>query len=436
MTKVKWFVSTLVLLAVASGCSTKSESGSQPEAAAKETIAPVTLKAYFYQPGFTPEDFKEKLQTALQMKFPQISYDLIPLSKDTDIEKLIASGTIPDIIFAGEKEVPKLTSLDAIEDLNALIKKYKIDMEQFEPVAVNSIKKYSDTGETKALAFALQYYATFYNKNIFDKFGVNYPKDGMTWDQLIQLGKPMTKKEDNIQYYGILAGNASGLAQKYGLQIVDPKTNKSTFTSEAYQKLFAFAKQIYSNPEMLPPMAKMNTLNPVFTQDQNLAIFPWYGDGVINTLDQLQKSGKAMNWDMVSHPSMAETPGKSHELSFRSLVVTKQSQHKDAAFQVAAYIATSSDIQTDLSKNGYASSLKEEKFKKVFGEKREVLKGKNVAAIFKTTPLDIHKYTNYDDVAKKPLDAAFYEFLTGSIDANTALRKAEEGANAAISQAK
>ena len=425
-----------ILLAIAfNGCGKNAEEAAG-DSVGKDSNEPVKLKVYFFQPGFLDTDFQAKFLPYLEKKFPHISYELMNPTKGVTFQDFVAASDIPDIIFAGEKEVPQLSVLGVPEDLNAMIKEYKIDMNQFEPIATKTIQNYSDKGETLALVYALQYYATFYNKDIFDKFGVSYPKDGMSWDDLIELGKKLTRNEGGVQYYGLQAGSAAALAQKFKLELADPKTKKALLDTDGWRKMLALGQQIYGIPGNLPPIDKLNVVTTVFTGDRNVAIGVWYGDGMINNLERLRREGKPMNWDMTSHPSVKEFPGMSHELSFRSTVISKTSKYKKQAFQVAAYIATSPETQMQLSKDGYRTAMKDDQYKKVFGENIEVLKGKNVAAIFKTTPLEIHHINDYDDAVKKAMNQPFYDFFSGKLDMNTAIRIAQEAADKAIADMK
>jgi multiple sugar transport system substrate-binding protein len=85
-----------------------------------------------------------------------------------------------------------------------------------------------------------------------------------------------------------------------------------------------------------------------------------------------------------------------------------------------------------LAKDAFGPAMKADTYKQQFGVNREVLKGKNVAAIFKTSPLDIHHINKYDSVVKKALDQPFYDFVSGKTDENTAIRTAQEAADKAI----
>jgi multiple sugar transport system substrate-binding protein len=59
-------------------------------------------------------------------------------------------------------------------------------------------KHYSPKEKIFALPMTLGYYVMYYNNNIFDKFGVSYPKDGMTWDDVAALAKKVSHLESGL----------------------------------------------------------------------------------------------------------------------------------------------------------------------------------------------------------------------------------------------
>lgn len=419
-----------------SGNSAEGGGTSTPAPADKTNNEPATLKVYFLQNGFVDTDFNEEFQPFLSNKFPNIKFELINPTKGVAIEDIVASGDIPDLISSSETDVAVLKTLNIPLDLNPMIKQYKVDMNSFYPVVNSSVKRLGDNGETYTMMFGMQNFATFYNKDIFDKFGVTYPKDGMSWDDLIGLAKKLSREADGQTYYGLQVGNAGSLVRLFDQDIVDEKTQKALIDTPGWKRIFDLGKTLYTFPGNLAPKAKYNTVGAMFYKDQNVAMTPYYTDGYINNLEKMLEDGKPMNWDMSTHPSMADAPGKSHEMNMRSFVVSRTSKYKDQAFQVAAFIATSPEIQGKLSQNAYGVALKDDKYKKMFGQNRKVLQGKNIDAIFKTTPLDIHHISKFDDPVRKAIDPAFYDFLSGVTDENTAIRQAQEAADKAIADAK
>jgi multiple sugar transport system substrate-binding protein len=74
-----------------------------------------------------------------------------------------------------------------------------------------------------ALPFSMNYGMTIYNKDIFDKFGIPYPKDMMTWNEMLDLGKKLTKLEQGVQYVGIDPGPIDQLKEQYSLPYVNER---------------------------------------------------------------------------------------------------------------------------------------------------------------------------------------------------------------------
>ena len=71
-------------------------------------------------------------------------------------------------------------------------------------------------------------YGLFYNKEVFDLFGVPYPTDNMTWDDIIDLAKKTTGTRDGNQYVGLEFGSDTVDAALLQLSttLTDPDTGR------------------------------------------------------------------------------------------------------------------------------------------------------------------------------------------------------------------
>jgi multiple sugar transport system substrate-binding protein len=59
------------------------------------------------------------------------------------------------------------------------------------------------------------------NKDIFNKFGVDYPQDEMAWSQTLDLAKKLTRTEGGIRYIGVSIGAPQALLRQYSLPVLD-----------------------------------------------------------------------------------------------------------------------------------------------------------------------------------------------------------------------
>ena len=77
----------------------------------------------------------------------------------------------------------------------------EIDIEKDYPSMLSNL--YIRNGEVYAIPKDFDTIAVWYNKKIFDDAGVEYPKDGWTWDEMIETARKLTDSDKGI--YGITA---------------------------------------------------------------------------------------------------------------------------------------------------------------------------------------------------------------------------------------
>jgi multiple sugar transport system substrate-binding protein len=387
---------------------------------------PITLKVYPHSVQLAEDEFKRLMADPVKQKFPNVTLELMKAVPGANIEDFVVSGNFADIVFTGTG-IRAFTAVNLAANLDPYLKRYNVDINRFEPQSIADLKAYTKDGSLVALPFSINFGALFYNKDIFDKFAVPYPKDGMTWDEAIALGKKLTRVEDGVQYYGLNAQTVHHQATQLSLTYVDPKTNKASFLTDDWKKLF----QTYAQISELSTNLNKKGPNMLFLQDRTLAMFADYG-AKIGQIEELQAQGKPFNWDMVTVPVYPSKPDKSFGFVSQSFLLSEISKNKEAAFQVINYL-TSEENQLKMSTLGRQSSLQGQKFKEGFGTNMVSLKGKNIAAVFKNQPSANPLPSSYsetlNDMVKKEVTAAAEAVALGQKDVNTALRELEEKAN-------
>ncbi|MCC2686835.1 MAG: family 1 extracellular solute-binding protein [Paenibacillaceae bacterium] len=429
-------VSSLVLaLSFLSACGNGAESGSAPTDNASNVDKvqkhdPVTLTFGPNQGGYNEQAFNEFVKKPVEAKFPYITLNYVATTNGSDIEKLIAAGEAPDILNGGGRGMVKLVDLGLAEELTPYIKKFNLNLGDYNPAGIASIKDYSGGGKMQALPYTINFYVMLYNKDIFDKFGVGYPQDNMTWDDVKKLAERVTRQADGVQYKGVLPGNVSLMARGLSLSYVDPKTKMASVNNAQWKNLFELALSMYNIPGNMPKNQKQLFNVDEFYKDKVLAMLPAYSVQITSIAG---KENPGFNWDMTSYPSFE--PGKSNEVDTQVMLMSTTSKHKDDAFQVIQFLTTSKEIQSELAKSGQQPALKLDNFQDIYGSNYPILKQKNVKGVFKVETRTPHPFNEYDDIVRKQVDNIFIdEYLKGGIDANTALRQIEEQANKAIKE--
>jgi multiple sugar transport system substrate-binding protein len=410
-------LSTMLLITFLNGCSSGTKEGTVDSQAKPQE--PVKLLLW--------GDEKEEIVNELFAKPLQAKYPYITLNFTSQkLADLVAEGEIPDILiqnmvvsFVGPRENGLLY------DLNPLIKKYNFDLNRIEKGYVQQVQFLSDNNQLNALPYFGQFNTMYYNKDIFDKFGVEYPRDGMYWDQVIELAKKMTRTDGGVQYRGLDPENITRLAWMRGLDFVDPKTDQPIMDS--WKPVFELLQKIISIPGNKPEGKIVLWDYDSFFKERNVAMR--VSSNQLKLIAELPE----FKWDMVTYPIYEDAPDVAGLGGGKVLLISNTSKHKDDAFHVIESVL-SDEVQKEFNRRGILSVLKDESVKAEFG-KQPYLKGKNVMSVFKQ-PIGYHKITEYDDLVKKVPFNHSMDLYNGSKDINTVIREAQEEMTKIIQQKK
>jgi multiple sugar transport system substrate-binding protein len=362
---------------------------------------------------------------AVQKKYPYISIERINIAeKGQAVPELVAAGNIPDLIMAPPLNILPFKDLGLYYNVEELVTRHKFDLNRIKPEYLESIKVGSFAEYLVGLPIYNNGFGLFYNKDLFDRFGVTYPKDGMTWEEIRGLAVKLTRTENGVTYYGIHPNSVFWGAYQLGLPFIDTTNNKSMFQSQGWKDLFQMWQQLYSsNGTVLP-----KTLAPVKGfQDGQIAMTMGYS----SILETMVKQ-KELNWDIVTYPVNPAAPGIGQRVDSYNLVVTSQSKVKDAAFRVIEVIL-SEEVQTTLSKGAKVSVLKDPKIHEQFGQSNADLQKKNVVALTKPNLAIVKPFKfPFETNPAGLISNAFSSVIYDQKDINTALREAEEKMNSDI----
>jgi multiple sugar transport system substrate-binding protein len=391
---------------------------------------PVTLTFFVSAVKLTDAEFQDFFVTPLQKAHPNITLQKL----DGKLDELIGGGTTPDIILTDNDWFQPIKKLGIPLDLDGLIKSFNFDLKPFVPEAITAIQHLDEQGHMKAVPFRMNAGAMFYNKDIFDKFGVPYPKDGMTWDDVLAASRKITRVEsDGTNYVGWDPGFPDAVESPFSQPFVDPKTNKALIDTPIYKKVMEMIKKQYDMPGFLGPKSKYTYGPNSFMKDQNLAMITEWMIKMTGPLIDAYNAGTFQNWDMVTIPNFPENAGKGRHALTSLLLVSQTTKYKEQAMQVIQTV-TSPENQLFMSKSDSIPVLTDTNITKQYGVNVPALKGKNTASIFKfkwsqTPP------PNLNDKDVQPFIRALRkEIAVNKKDINSALREAQDAADKKLAE--
>ncbi|MDF2724606.1 MAG: extracellular solute-binding protein family 1 [Paenibacillus sp.] len=427
-------VSVAALSAIAFiGCSkTDQPSPSAAEKQAEVKKEPITLN-FFYQSrsDWEPEVFMTTFGEPIQKKYPYITVHVIPNGTGITVDTLLASGQTIDV-HAGSPGTlgTQLIPTKLQYDITPQIKTFNYDLNLLDPSMVAQAKEAAGGG-MYGLPVLTPPVTTYYSKDIFNKFGVAYPKDGMTWDDLYEINRKLTRSDGGVQYFGLAAPIAHiGKLNQKSLQIVDPKTNVANLESDGWKQMAELLAKNYQIPGYPSPPASVTGQREQFFKLKTAAM--WLDATTLHNSPELDP---AMSFDLASFPSYKELPGVGTQPYPTYFHITSQSKYKDDAFQAIAYL-TSKEFQLMRARAGVILPvLTDRSILKEFGQDSPIYKGKNVSALLPQKFAVPSPFTPYNDIVSTEFYNAVYKHLGGKADFNTALREGTEIANQKIKAA-
>ncbi|WP_282937615.1 extracellular solute-binding protein [Paenibacillus sp. RC67] len=422
------FIALTAATTMLAGCGPKQEPAASKAPEVPVMKDPVDIVFYSPQATRTTDQFMTLYGNDIKEKFPNVNVKFVEYGKGMTTPDLLTSGQTVDIIMSTPSTISELTKYGLQYDISDLIKKYNYDLNRLEPSLVEFMKEYAGGG-MYGLPTNTDTFALFYNKSLFDKFGVAYPKEGMTWDQVYDLAKTLTRSEGGVQYYGFTTSVFHILAyNQLSAPYYDLKANKVVIAEDKFKTVVNNFSRFFelAGPQNAEEM--INKYADLFKKDQRAAMYAYYGVDLLS-------NQVPFDWDVVSMPYFKEAQGVAPQFAPSYMSIAGMSKHKDEAFQILAYL-TSDEYQTKISKIGKLTSLKSSDVRKVFAQNQDAYKGKNLKPYAPEKTALITPKDELSGIASSKTTAAFKQIVTGQKDVNTALREAAEAAQKDIDTAK
>ncbi|MCH1625382.1 ABC transporter substrate-binding protein [Ferdinandcohnia quinoae] len=240
---------------------------------------------------------------------------------DTKIAAGMGAKDAPDVMYMWNYPLYK----DALEPLDSYIEK---EGAAYKDNFYEALWNYnSQGGTTLGLPVGYTTHVVYYNKALFDEQGIEYPQSGWTWDDLIETAKKLTNKEKKISGFAFsgqpdpydfemfLWSNGASYVDKDGKLDGNVNSKKSIEVFEMFQNMlkdgYAIATEGSGSTEM---------------KSGKVAMFvngAW-------SLGTLTEAG--IDYGIVELP-MFENGKNISILSSSGIAMSKDSKHKDAAFE-------------------------------------------------------------------------------------------------------
>ena len=206
------------------------------------------------------------------------------------------------------------------------------DMSGFVGTEVN----YAVDGVQYAIPFRSDFWVLFYNKDLFDAAGVEYPTNDMTWDQYAELAKKMTDSSKEVYgtHYHTWLSAVANWAVCDGV---------NTLADKNYDDLLYFYK-LYQDLEDSGACISYADLKAsglhysAAFANGNIAMMPmgyWY----VSTLIGYNNDGTCnFNWGIVAVPHLDGVAAGSSFGNLTGAMINEKSEKKDLAWEYISWL--------------------------------------------------------------------------------------------------
>lgn len=392
-----------------------------PKSEPKEKKEPYEMTVYAF--GVSKDEFDERFKEALENKFSHITFNYLPTDKGNAITDYMARGEIPDIFRI---DIPNLKShleRGLLQDLTPLVKKHGLDLAHFNSTFIQDLIDAGQTGELYGLPVPPYFpRVLFYNIDLFDRFGEDYPTDGMNWDEVYELAKRLSRADREAVYHGFVASLTSILRDnQFSLPVMHPM-NDGIADEDRWKQIFNNYLRFYQIPNN-----EMGDSLGSYAEPFNGGQAAMYS-GQFNLYAPIEDN---VNWDMVSIPILPDGPERMGQRGPAYWTVTAQSKHQDDAF-LAILTMLSDEVQMKDSLQGILPTVSNPEVTEALGQGHPVYKTKNMGALTYYLPTDSPQRRDAsailvsDSAQTNLIRQKFHDVAKGLKDVNTALREVDE----------
>ncbi len=360
------FLTLLVLLALvlpACGSPTQQPQATVEATAEKAAPGPITLKMTAWDVATTP--YWQAVIDAYQAQNSNVKIELVDISSAEYQDKvniMLSGGDTTDIITV--KDIPGYSAMltrGQIVPLNSYIETDKVDLKAYSGAADELMYE----GSIYALPFRSDIWILYYNKDLFDKAGVPYPTNDMTWAQFDEIARKMTSGSGADKVYGTHFHTWRSTVE---LPTVQDGKNTVIATDYSFMKPMYDMVVAMQNDGIIMDYGSLKAGNVHYSgvfKNQQVAMLPM-GSWFIGTLKAAKEKGEfSFNWGVAKYPHPEGVPAGTTAGTLTSLAINVKSANQDAAWDFIKFYSGPEGAKI-LAGTGNLPAIRNEEILKIF----------------------------------------------------------------------
>jgi len=269
----------------------------------------------------------------------------------------VAAETAADVIFVSSDDVVKFAANDWLLPLNTFVTTNKFPIKKYNK---GETERYTVDGKLFIIPRDIAPVAClYYNKKLFEKAKIPYPKDNWTWADLVKAGKKLTlvdKATGKIVQYGLcddwnlydgfIAANGGSYVDNIAKPTKCTMDTKNAINAIKFRQDLVYKYKIMPNPTQLSAIGGVGT-SEMFLSGQVAMFF----SGIWKT--PMFRKITEFDWDISQFPKGPDTKQAWFVGGGSGYGIMKTSKHQNEAWQFVTYLA-GEEGQKQLAQTGLA----------------------------------------------------------------------------------
>jgi len=394
---------------------------------------PVTLKWALWD--YAQTVYYKPLIEAFEASHPNIKIEPLDLGS-SDYSTMLSTqltGGDSSIDVVTIKDIPGYATLvkaGQLLSLDSIVKDQKIDLKKYNGAA----EQMTVDGKLYELPFRSDFRVVFYNKDLFDKAGVAYPSNDMTWEEYDALARKMTSGSGASKVYGVHYHTWRSIIQCQaileGKTVVQPPYD---FMKPYYERVLKQQKD-----GICMDYAQLKTTSTHYSgvfYNNSVAMMEM-GSWFISTLGSQIAQGKTevKNWGIVKEPHAKGVKPGTTVGTLTGVGVSMASKHWKEAGEFVAFLCGAQGAEV-LAKTGNYPALMNEQIVKILTKMPGFPQDKNSIDALQTAKICLEiAYSDKAPQVEAALNRVHDNIMTLNCTLDEGIKQANEDVKAVLSR--
>lgn len=226
-----------VIFVALTGCATGPLPSNAPPA---KTVVRI---AVMDQSEGTDAWFRTHFIEPYEITHPKVTVEWTAFSQDTFEEN--AGENVPDVLILDTTQLQTWIKNQALQPLDAFIAKGAFAADKIVPIVDAGIRSFAPDGQLYALSPLFRAYALYYNRALFERAGIPYPTDKMTWEAVFALAAQFRTTKGGAYGFSFspyldnkLFWDVPTYTKAIGLRYYDEQARKMTVNTPAWAEVW------------------------------------------------------------------------------------------------------------------------------------------------------------------------------------------------------